>query len=212
MKTNLRLFTLIALASFIIVSCNNKNNDKKDTNTSQNEQKPKQSVVDYTGPKLVVTDKIMYDVQISNEMLAERSKNDPDWFWENLPTPESDEFIQTLLDDAISGKLKTYYYDMSSDYESFDEIAPNDLRAYMDSVMTYEFEIIDASVKRYKTKKVQIPLTYEHVKKLRFLEEWFIADGVFHKKVIAVAPYFVIEYLGFETIHSVHFWIMINED
>ncbi|MDD4150125.1 MAG: hypothetical protein PHE33_08855 [Bacteroidales bacterium] len=213
MKNNLGFLTLMIFVSFIIYSCNNSNNNKSaDNNSSQNEKKSKLSVVDYTGEKLVITDKIMYDVQICNEIIGDRSKNSPDWFWENLATPDGDEFVKGLLDDAVSGKLKTYYYDMTSDYESFDEIAPENLQAYMDSVMTYEFEVIDSTVKRYKTNKVQIQLTYQNVKKLRFLEEWFIADGVFHKKVIAVAPYFLIEYPGFETINTVYFWIMINED
>ncbi len=211
MKNNFVFFTLVIFTSLIIASCNN-NKDNNNNNSTEKEQEPKQSVVDYTGEKLVITDKIMYDVQICNEIIGDRSKNNPDWFWENLPTPESDEFIKTLLDDAISGKLKTYYYDLTSDCESFDEIAQKDLKAYMDSVMTYEFEVIDSTVKRYKTIKKQVPLTYKHVKKLRFLEEWFVADGVFHKKVIAVAPYFVVEYPDFETFNTVYFWIMINKN
>ncbi|MDD2636503.1 MAG: hypothetical protein PHW82_13510 [Bacteroidales bacterium] len=211
MKNNLGFFLLVISASLIIASCNN-DKENNNNNSSEKEQKSEQSVVDYTGDKLVITDKIMYDVQICNEIIGDRSKNSPDWFWENLATPDSDEFIKSLLDDAISGKLKTYYYDMTSDYESFDEIVPNDLKTYMDSVMTYEFEIIDSTVKRYKTITKQVPLTYKHVKKLRFLEEWFIADGVFYKKVIAVAPYFVIEYPGFEPYNTVYFWIMINKD
>ncbi|MDD2386149.1 MAG: hypothetical protein PHP52_05140 [Bacteroidales bacterium] len=214
MKNNFGFFTLMIFVSFIFHSCNNSNNNNStnNNNNSQNEKKSKQSVVDYTGEKLVITDKIMYDVQICNEIIGDRSKNNPDWFWENLPTPESDEFIKALLDDAINGKLKTYYYDLTSDCESFDEIAQEDLKSYMNSVMTYEFEVIDSTVKRYKTIKKQVPLTYKHVKKLRFLEEWFVADGVFHKKVIAVAPYFVIEYPGFETYNTVYFWIMINKN
>jgi hypothetical protein len=116
-----------------------------------------------------------------------------------------------LLTDALSGKLKTYYYDMTGDYESFDEILPADLQSYMDEIMTYEFEVIDTTVKRYKPEKVEIQLTHKHVKKLRFLEEWFIADGVFHKRIIAVAPYFTIDYPGLEPINAVYFWILLNE-
>ena len=199
------LITIFAV--FLAISCNNNEAGK----TTENETETNQSVIEYTGEKLVITDKIMYDVQIVNDVIGDRSKNSPDWFWENLPTPESDDFIKSLLTDALSGKLKTYYYDMTGDYESFDEILPADLQSYMDEIMTYEFEVIDTTVKRYKPEKVEIQLTHKHVKKLRFLEEWFIADGVFYKRIIAVAPYFSIEYPGFETINAVYFWILLNE-
>ena len=200
------LITIFAV--FLAISCNNNEAGK----TTENETETNQSVIEYTGEKLVITDKIMYDVQIVNDVIGDRSKNSPDWFWENLPTPESDDFIKSLLTDALSGKLKTYYYDMTGDYESFDEILPADLQSYMDEIMTYEFEVIDTTVKRYKPEKVEIQLTHKHVKKLRFLEEWIIADGVFHKRIIAVAPYFTIEYPGLEPINAVYFWVMINKD
>jgi hypothetical protein len=132
----------------------------------------------------------MYDVVIVNEIIIDRTKNSPDWFWENLPQPGADTFLKTLLEDAVSGKLKTYYYDMTGSYDTFDAIPSSELKTYMDDVMTYEFELVDTTVKRYKTEQISIPLDYSKVKKLRFLEEWFIADGKFHKRVIAVAPYF----------------------
>lgn len=208
MKIRYISFLITIFAVLFVVSCKNNESGK----TTEKENESNQSVVEYTGEKLVITDKIMYDVQIVNDVIGDRSKNSPDWFWENLPTPESDDFIKSLLTDALSGKLKTYYYDMTGDYESFDEIIPADLQSYMDEIMTYEFEVIDTTVKRYKPEKVEIQLTHKHVKKLRFLEEWFIADGVFHKRIIAVAPYFTIEYPGLEPIHAVYFWVMINKD
>ncbi|MBN2777802.1 MAG: hypothetical protein JXR36_09170 [Bacteroidales bacterium] len=208
MKIRYISFLITIFAVFLAISCNNNEAGK----TTENETETNQSVIEYTGEKLVITDKIMYDVQIVNDVIGDRSKNSPDWFWENLPTPESDDFIKSLLTDALSGKLKTYYYDMTGDYESFDEILPADLQSYMDEIMTYEFEVIDTTVKRYKPEKVEIQLTHKHVKKLRFLEEWFLADGVFHKRIIAVAPYFTIEYPGLEPINAVYFWVMINKD
>ncbi len=206
MKTKIRLISaLIVLTTITIVSCNNSSNKKNDEKNDT-----KKSEYGY-GDKLVITDKIMYDVPIVNEIIGDRSKNSPDWFWENLPTPESDDFIKTLLSDAFSGKLKTYYYDMTGNYESFDEIKDVDLKPYMDNVMNYEFELVDTTVKRYKTEKINIHLDYRNVKKLRFLEEWFISDGKFKKRVIAVAPYFVIEYPDMETINAVYFWILLDQ-
>ncbi len=188
----------------LLASCNGSNNGNK-------KDKPSSGKYDYSGDKLIITDKIMYDVTIVNDIIGDRTKNSPDWFWENLPLPESDEFVKTLLKDAYSGKLKSYYYDMTGDYESFDVIPQSKLKAYMDDVMTYEIEIVDTTVKRYKTDIINIPLDYKTVKKLRFLEEWFMAEGKFHKRVIAVAPYFVIEYPGLEPINAVYFWVLLDE-
>ena len=207
MKNYFRFFSLL-LITLIVYSCGN--STKPDL--SSEKSKREKHNYDYEGDKLIVTDKIMYDVSIVNELIGDRSKNNPDWFWENLPVPDAIDFLQTLLEDAVSGKLKTYYYDPSGDYESFDLIAESDLKTFMDEKMVYKFEVIDTTVKRYKTKDVEIKLDYTHVKKLRFLEEWFLADGKMYKRVIAVAPYFVIEYPGMETVNSVFFWIFLDEE
>jgi len=201
------IFTLLIIFNMflLLTSCSNTNNENS-------QDKPTTGKYDYSGEKLVITDKIMYDVNIVNDIIGDRSKNNPDWFWENLPTPESDDFIKALLQDAYSGKLQTYYYDMTGDYESFDPISRTDLKSYMDEVLTYEIEIVDTTVKRYKTEIINIPLDYRNVKKLRFLEEWFLAEGKFYKRIIAVAPYFVIEYPGLETINAVYFWILLDND
>ncbi len=203
---------LFAILSIIIISCANDNKDKTSTDTDvSGTSEQKISSQEYEGDKLVVTDKIMYDVQIVNDIIGDRSKESPDWFWENLPTPDSDNFIKQLLVDAASGKLKTYYYDMTGTYESFDQIPQSEIKAYMDNVLNYKIEIVDTTVKRYKPKTVTVHLNHKNVKKLRFLEEWYIGDGVFHKRVIAVAPYFTIEYPGMKTVNAVYFWIMINQ-
>ncbi|PLX07166.1 MAG: hypothetical protein C0596_12285 [Marinilabiliales bacterium] len=165
MKKSLK-FLSFAIITISILSCCNEDPATKTEKENGNEQVSGQ---EYTGEKLVITDKIMYDVQVVNDIIGDRTKNGPDWFWENLPSPEGDNFVKNLLVDAASGKLKTYYYDMTGDYESFDEIQPADLQAYMDEVMTYEFEIVDTTVKRFKPEKVEIQLTNQHVKKLRFL-------------------------------------------
>jgi len=203
------IYPILIITAMCLISCNNK---EKKTETPDTDDGVKTANYDYEGDKLVVTDKIMYDVPIVNEIIADRSKECPDWFWENLPTPDADIFLKTLLEDAASGKLKTYYYEMTGDYESFDVIPQSDLKAYMDDVMTYTFEIVDTTVKRYNPEKVDIKLDYKNVKKLRFLEEWFVANGKFYKQVIAIAPYFVIEYPGMETINAVYFWVLIDDE
>ncbi len=209
MKNTIKVLLFAAITSIIFVSCNNENTTESDNKQeNQTEQTSNQNA---PGNKLIITDKIMYDVPIVNEIIGDRTKNSPDWFWENLPSPDGDEFIKNLFLDAVSGKLKTYYYDITGDYESFDEIPSTELKSYMDDVLTYEIEIIDTTVKRFKPERVDIHLDYRNIKKLRFLEEWYMQDGEFRKRVIAVAPYFTIEYPDMETVHSVYFWILLKE-
>ena len=38
----------------------------------------------------IITKKILYDVPIVNLLLEDRSENDPNWFWENLPYPSGE--------------------------------------------------------------------------------------------------------------------------
>ncbi|HPX75930.1 MAG TPA: hypothetical protein PLW77_05035 [Bacteroidales bacterium] len=165
---------------------------------------------DYQGEKLVVTNKIMYDVQIRNDLIGDRSINNPDWFWENLPSPQDDEFLKDFLNDAIVGKLKTYYYDLNGDYSSFEEIPEAERAKYMEKCLNYEFEIVDTTVLPNDVTKMKIQLDHTNIVKLRFLEEWYIAEGVFKKRVIAVAPYFSFLRPDNELITFVFFWVLVD--
>lgn len=197
MKNIKFLVLTVIISSITLASCKSDDKNKEE--------------LDYIGEKSIVTEKIMYDVTIVNEVIPDRSKDCPDWFWENLPTPDGDNFIKQLIEDAVSGKLKTYYFDPFGDYESFEEIKAEDREKFMEETMTFELEVPDSTDYEYSSRFVDLSLDYTYVKKLRFLEEWFIADGKFHKKVIAVAPYFSIEYEDVEPINTAFFWIMIND-
>jgi hypothetical protein len=210
MKNIFKLIIIAAITSILFASCDNNKTQNSDNNKNNDSQTENNSVQNNTSEKLIITDKIMYDVTVVNDIIGDRTKNSPDWFWENLPSPNGDEYLKNLFLDAVSGKLKTYYYDITGDYESFDEIPAADLKPYMDEVLTYEIEIIDTTVMRFKPEQVDIHLDYRNIKKLRFLEEWYMQDGKFRKEVIAVAPYFTIEYPDMETVHSVYFWILLN--
>ncbi|MDR2009840.1 MAG: hypothetical protein LBQ22_05095 [Bacteroidales bacterium] len=159
---------------------------------------------------LIITNKIMYDVPVVNEHIGDRSKNNPDWFWENLPTPEGDNFLKELLEGAKSGELKTYYYDMMGDYEIFDEIPKDSLKSFMNEYLTFRFEVLDTTSVSHKLRPVEIHLDHTNIKMLRFLEEWSMKDGQFCKKVVAVAPFFTIYHPEMEkTINSIYFWILV---
>lgn len=201
MKNHINLSTiLLCLVLMVFASCSNKDKSEKEKTN-----------YDFTGDKLVITDKIMYDVQIVNDSIGSRTKECPDWFWENLPSPDAENFVKNLLEDAASGKLKTYYYDMASDYESFPLIPRDSLSAFMKDIMTFEFYSLDTTSAELKPVIINIPLDYRNVKELRFLEEWFVADGRFYKRVVAVAPFFIIEYPGMDPVKQIYFWIMLDD-
>ncbi len=209
MKQKIFLYSLIGFLFLSLFSCGGGKN--KENERLQNDNESTIDNQDYDADKLVITDKIMYDVQIVNELIGDRSVNSPDWFWENLPTPDSDNFINQLLIDAACGKLPTYYYDMNGDYESFDRIPDSEILTFMEDCLSYDFQVVDTTVERYKIEKIKVNLDYTNVKKLRFLEEWYVSDGEFKKRVIAVAPYFTIEHDLMEPVQAVFFWIMIKQ-
>ena len=76
--------------------------------------------------------------------------------------------------------------------------------------MNYEFEIVDTTVLPNDVTKMKIQLDHTNIVKLRFLEEWYIAEGVFKKRVIAVAPYFSYLRPDNELITFVFFWVLVD--
>ncbi len=199
------IFLSVILLFSAFFSCGNKNEVKINGKTVS------PSANNYEGEKLNVTNKIMYDVPIHNEIIGDRSKNNPDWFWENLPSPEDNIFLKSLLDDAITGKLKTYYYDMTGSYDSFEEIPQTQLKEYMQKSLHYEFEVVDSTSKSGAVKQIHLDIDHTNITKLRFLEEWYIAEGKFNKRVIAIAPYFTIFHPSMdEVVNQVYFWILVD--
>ncbi len=206
MRKIIILCTLTTFIFFTFISCKNKN---KKTDPTQNEF-VKTGKFDYYGEKQIITNKIMYDVTICNDLLQDRSRENPDWFWENIPETECNTFVATLLNDARNGRLPIYYFELTGDYESFKQVQPEYVQKFMDSVLTYKFQVLDTTTKKGNIIDKEIKLDYRNIKKLRFLEEWFLGDGGFHKRVIAVAPFFEISYPGMETINTIYFWILVN--
>lgn len=199
----LKILILISIIG-LLVSCNH----KKETD------KVKVANYEYdSGDKILITNKIMYDVPIVNENIASRDTTDPDWFWENLPTPDANIFIKTLLEDVSTGKLKSYYYQPTGDYESFEEIKEEDLDAFIEKISKFEIEVVDtvnSKAGKIITKKETVDVNYKNVKKLRFLEEWYLSNGEFKKRVIAIAPFFYIEHPQIDCFKTIYFWIFVN--
>ena len=160
---------------------------------------------------LIITNKIMYDVSIYNDVIgADRSKNNPDWFWENLPEPDRENFVHNLMNDIKAHNLHIYRYDMTGTYDTLPEIPELQIDAFLDSCEIPRFGCANSD-SEYDTIYME-KIDFQKIKKLRFLEEWYIKDGEFRKKVIAVAPVFCNPDENKEkSIISIHFWVRLKK-
>ena len=199
---NLILIIVVVFLSFN--SCKETENDLKDEDAVS---------VHLSDDCELITEKILYDVCIVNDLLIDRTKENPDWFWENLPEPYGDDFIKKLVEEVLSGERQAYYYDQTGDYENFEAIPIKKQKEYLKSQMLMDVEYLDETGDEPEVKIANIQFGTEHVEKLRFLEEWYIDDDVFHKKVIAVAPFFTVIYPGLnDEFSTIFFWILLDED
>jgi hypothetical protein len=168
----------------------------------------------------LVTRKIMYDVPIVNLQLEDRTEKDPNWFWENLPYPAGDEFVDKLFADARDCNLPIYYYDPEGDYDHLDRIPDKEVKNLFENDMKVSLpvpDVFDEATNAYISRpNVEFQLDQTRILKLRFLEEWRIDDGIITKKVLAVAPIFTINIGGTEAqegyeYNTVKFWFMADK-
>lgn len=168
----------------------------------------------------LVTRKIMYDVPIVNLQLDDRTEKDPNWFWENLPYPAGDEFVDKLFADARDCEIPIYYYDPEGDYDHLDRIPDKEVKNLFENDMKVSLpvpDVFDEATNAYISRpNVEFQLDQTRILKLRFLEEWRIDDGIITKKVLAVAPIFTINIGGTEAqegyeYNTVKFWFMADK-
>ena len=167
----------------------------------------------------IVTKKILYDVPIVNLLLEDRSENDPNWFWENLPYPAGDKFIDNLFADARDCNIPIYYYDPEGDYEHLERIPDSKVKNMFENEMKVSLpvpDVFDETTNAYISRpNVEFQLDQTRILKLRFLEEWRFDNNMITKKVLAVAPVFTINIGGTEAqegyaYNAVKFWIMAD--
>ncbi|MBO7133727.1 MAG: hypothetical protein J6W06_06205 [Bacteroidales bacterium] len=168
----------------------------------------------------VITKKILYDVPIVNLKLEDRTENDPNWFWENLPYPSGDKFIDNLFADVRDCKIPIYYYDPEGDYEHLERIPDSKVKEMFEYEMIVSLpvpDVYDETEDRYISRpNVEFQLDQTRIMKLRFLEEWQFNDGMITKKILAVAPVFSINIVGTDNLegysfNTVKFWFMADE-
>lgn len=168
----------------------------------------------------IITKKIMYDVPIVNLRLSDRTTNNPDWFWENLPYPEGDKFIDNLYEQAKSGDIPIYKFDMNGEYDVLEQIEEKNLDKFFENEMSVEITVPDRydeeNDQYIKMPNVVFDLDAQRIHYLKFLEEWRFVDGNIEKKVLAVAPVFVIN-IGATDVQEAYthrfakFWIMADD-
>lgn len=122
------------------------------------------------------------------------SKESPNNVWiENLNT---ETFVKLLIDNALSGKVKTYSAINTKTALSIDELKMALNVEQADTVM-----IEDISTGELKQSIITSELDYNKVKSVIFIEDWYYNDKTFsiEKKVKAIAPVSVYDKCDGET-------------
>ena len=206
MKKSFFAIASVVLCVVMFTSCNNKNEVNGENVDNERGE--------------LVTKKILYDVPIVNLRLQDRSVNDPNWFWENLPFPDGDKFVDKLFADARDCKMPIYEYDPEGDYEHLKRIPDNDVKKLFEKDMVVSIpvpDVLDEATGNFvSSPDLEFQLDQTKILKLRFLEEWRFVDGMIVKKVLAVAPVFTINITGFDDedgleYNTVKFWVMADE-
>jgi hypothetical protein len=126
--------------------------------------------------KEIIANRIQYDVNI-------KSPNpDYDWWIQNLPGPQRELLVSTILDGALSGKYQAYDY-FNNPISAFDVSKIMSDTSYLTLVNQ------DPPYDEKDTVVVNSILE-EDILRLRFLEEWKLnpEDLTMDKKVLGIAP------------------------
>lgn len=190
MKRKIALFAVLAFVAMAFVSCGGK------------EEKTKE----------IITKKIMYDVPVVNEDLKTPEDFERDWFWMNIPVEDMDKLLVKLYDDVKAGKIKSYKYDIISDYEEFEEIPESELKKkFEEEWFVYQFDRVAIDSVNYQVVSQTVGIDKQYIKELRFLEEWYFEGDEFCKRVIAVAPVFVYEVPGETKGRQILYWVYLKD-
>ena len=153
--------------------------------------------------KKVITKKIMYDVQIVSNRV-----NEVDWFWQNMIENDLDQLLTILFDDVKNGIIQAYVYDYDGDYASFESIPKDGIKDYFEENANLMGSYLENDEETGSQIEVYAPYPAKksYIQELRFLEEWYYEGDVFCKRVIAVAPIFVL----YEGCKDIFYWVNIE--
>lgn len=124
-----------------------------------------------------ITKRIQYDVVI------EKPQPDYDWWVQNIDGQMRELTLKNIMQQALDGNVKIY------DFFSYKPIKPADLKKIIREVDTISVESPEPPHNLVDSVMVK-ELKISDIKKLRFLEEWYMNEKtlVFTKKVLAICP------------------------
>jgi len=126
--------------------------------------------------KEIVTEKIQYDVNIKSP------DPDYDWWIQNLPGPQREKLVETLLTGALEGKFQAYDY-----YNN--PISPAEVSTILSDTTVVRLTQVEPPYETYDS-VIIYNIVSEDILRIRFLEEWRInpEDLSFEKKIVGIAP------------------------
>ena len=126
--------------------------------------------------KYIVTEKIQYDVNIKSP------DPDYDWWIQNLPGPQREKLVETILAGAIDGQFQVYDY-----YNN--PISPAEVSAILSDTTVVRLTQVEPPYETYDS-VIIYNIIPEDILRIRFLEEWRMnpEDLSFEKKIVGIAP------------------------
>ena len=151
-----------------------------------------------SGKREILTERIQYDVTISNE------DPDLDWWVNNMEGSKREPFLKEIFDKVFSGEIRSYDY-FNAPY------TPEEVRLVGNDTIFQTLQRLEPPYDEYDT-TIVTSITYKDVTRIRFMEEWQInkKNMQITKKVIGMAPVYVRKY-GQESFNQVLFWIYFDE-
>ena len=128
--------------------------------------------------KITLTERIQYPVFIKSPY-----DEDTDWWCENMEGPKREQFINIIVDAALSGKVKAYDYINNTPLTKSEvEVIFNRYDTVLYTRPVAPFDEVDTVI---NTK-----LDRKDIHRVTFLEEWYFDEKNFiiEKKVVGVAP------------------------
>ncbi len=152
--------------------------------------------------KIILTERIQYPVFIKTPY-----EEETDWWCENMEGPKREQFVNIIVDAALSGKVKAY------DYISNTLLTKNEVEVIFNRYDTVLYTRTVAPFDEVDT-VINTKLDRKDIHRITFLEEWYFDEKNFsiEKKVVGVAPAITLysdsgEIKGYKPL----FWVYMDE-
>lgn len=124
----------------------------------------------------IVTEKIQYDVNIKSP------DPDYDWWIQNLPGPQREKLVETIIKGALEGTHQAYDYFNNP-------ISPADVASILSDTTVVRLTQVEPPYETYDS-TIIYNIVMDDILRIRFLEEWRMnpEDLSFEKKIVGIAP------------------------